>query len=713
MVEFYNTYYVANNMALMLVGDFDTEKIIPLIKKKFAIWENRPVPPNPIYEEKPFNGREEVNMKITPIPVGAIGFRTVPVKHKDEIAIEICSQMLSNFNTELLDQLSNEGKILFAYVWNEMNNDLGGFHILFAPNLIVQKLSEAEKLILEQVEKLKSGDFSDQLFEGVKLNYRKEHLLQLENIWTRGYEILYCFIENRSWEEKLAMADQVTQLSREDIIRVANTYFGDNYLVCNSKMGFPKKDKIEKPDWKPVVSKNSSKKSEFAQWIENLPEKEMPPQFVDFNKALTMDTLCEGVDYYQTSNPFNQVFSLTFRFKAGSAKDNRNEHVAAYLNEAGTSTLNTKDFKIVLQNLGAEMNFSCDKNYFTVSITGFDDKMDEILQLVATFFAHPQINPQIIQNLYKNEKLSYKFATNDPSTLGEALIEYVQYGQKSSFIDKLTMDEVKKLQPETLIDLFKDLLTYESEVYYTGTLPVKDIQSMLLNNIKFSPQPQKAFFVENPVAEICKPKVYIHSNKKSVQSNIHILSNGAVADEKDKAFLKAFNEYFGRGMSSIVFQEIRELRSLGYHTYAVYKNPTLKGNKGFLIGYLGTQSDKTVEGVGALVDLVKKMPEKPERLEIIKRSLLQSINTENVSFRDLAWQVSQWQWQGYKEDPRKFQYQIYEHLTFDDIVSIYQKFIAEKPIVVTISGNSKKMNTKDLQEFGEIVHVKLNEIIKR
>ena len=275
------------------------------------------------------------------------------------------------------------------------------------------------------------------------------------------------------------------------------------------------------------------------------------------------------------------------------------------------------------------------------------------------------------------------------------------------------MKEVKKLQPETLIALFKELLTYESEVHYSGILPVHENQSMLLKNIKFSTQPQKAFFVETPVAEITKPKVYINNNKKSLQSNMYILSNGAVADEKDKALLKAFNEYFGGGMSSLVFQEIRELRSLGYSTYAVYRNPILKENKGFLIGYLGTQSDKTVEGVSALVELVENMPQKPERLEVIKRSLLQGVNTENVPFRSLTWQVSQWRFQGYTEDPRKFQHQIYKDLTFDDIVFIYQKFISENPIAVTISGSSKKMNTKDLLPFGEIVGVKANEIIKK
>ena len=235
---------------------------------------------------------------------------------------------------------------------------------------------------------------------------------------------------------------------------------------------------------------------------------------------------------------------------------------------------------------------------------------------------------------------------------------------------------------------------------------------MLLKNIKFEPQPKKGVYNETPVAEIVKPKVYIHDNKKSLQSNIYFLSNGVVADEKDKALLRAFNEYFGTGMSSIVFQEIREFRSLGYSTYAAYVNPVLQSNKGFLIGYLGTQSDKTVEGVSALANLVKNMPQKPERLDIIKRSLLQSVNTDNTTFRNLSGKVSQWQLQGYTDDPRKFQYKVFENLTFDEIMATYHKFVQEKPVVVTISGNFKKIDLKTLSQFGEIVKVKTDEMIR-
>jgi len=412
-------------------------------------------------------------------------------------------------------------------------------------------------------------------------------------------------------------------------------------------------------------------------------------------------------------NTMNPVFSLNFRFKVGTETDNRYSYIADYLNEIGTSTQSAKEFKKALQNLGATLDFSCDKNYFVISMDGFDDQMEGTLQLVSQILHQPEVKPETIKKLWENEKGSYKMNVNNPATLGKALFEYVQYGQKSSFINKLSLKEVKKLTPEGLIALFRNILNYESGVHYSGTLPVAEMQSLLLKYFNFSTEPQRASFIEIPVSKISQPIVYLHKNKKSLQSNINILSNGQVADEKEKALLNAFNEYFGNGMSGIFFQEIRELRSLGYYTRAAYITPELQQNQGFLREYLGTQSDKTIDGVKALVELIKNMPQKPERIETVKRSLIQGINMGNVNFRDLSRQVSRWRSQGYHEDPRKFQYKIYENLTFDDIIAVYQEFIKENPIAITISGNTKKFNTKSLSAFGKINYIKTNEIIKK
>ena len=96
MYEFFKTYYVANNMALVIVGDFDSEKIIPIIKEKFGRLASGIVPKFEGFTEEPFKGREYVEVKLTPIKLGILGFRTPPNGASDELAVEVCNRILAN-----------------------------------------------------------------------------------------------------------------------------------------------------------------------------------------------------------------------------------------------------------------------------------------------------------------------------------------------------------------------------------------------------------------------------------------------------------------------------------------------------------------------------------------------------------------------------------------------------------------------------------------
>ena len=87
MREYYDTYYVANNMALVLTGDIYPEDIKPLIEEKFGTWKSGELPGPIDITESSFNGREKIRERMTPIKIGIMGFRTVPASHEDEVAM--------------------------------------------------------------------------------------------------------------------------------------------------------------------------------------------------------------------------------------------------------------------------------------------------------------------------------------------------------------------------------------------------------------------------------------------------------------------------------------------------------------------------------------------------------------------------------------------------------------------------------------------------
>lgn len=712
MQDFFDTYYVANNMTLILTGNFRSEDIMPIIEEKYGSWPSGSIPAYPVYEEKAFKGREALKVKSTPIAIGIMGFRTVPNNHQDELSLDLCADILSNESeTGLLDKLTKENKILAMESEAMKLNDHGVFAIIFIPKIIGQKLSSAEKLALTEIENLRKGNFSDELLEGVKLNYKKRIERQLESSQGRAMLMIQCASENRQWEDMISISERVDKITKEEVVRVANKYLNENYFILNSKMGFPAKDKIDKPDWDPIVPQNSEKKSEYAQMIDKIDETPLEPKYINFEKEVSKSNLRSGITYYHTPNPYNDIFTLSFKYKVGDNKNNKISYAADYMNEIGTTKSSVQELKSKLQMLGANVRFYANDNYTYINIEGFDSKLNETLEILAELLTSPKMEKKPLKYFVHSAKSEYKTITGDADMLSDALADYVRYGEKSDYIDKLTVKEISKLKGEELIEIFKEVLLYEAEIHYVGSLYEKDVKNTILRHIPFALTPQKQHYEELFVKEFQKPEIYIYNYPKSVQSKIYLFANGEVVNEDDKAFINAFNEYFGGGMSSIVFQEIREFRSLGYSAYAYYTYPNAKGKKGHLFGYLGTQNDKVLEALDALYGLIKDMPVKPDRIDVIKRGLVQGIHTQNPSFRYVSNTISNWEFLGYDKDPRESRMEVYEKMNFDDIVKTYSKFIKDKPIVISIVGDFSKIDKEELKKFGEIKELKLKEFI--
>ncbi len=237
MYKFYKTYYVPNNMALVISGDFKTEEIIPLIKKKFSSWKANELPEQKKYKEEPFNGREYVEMKLSPIGLGLLGFRTVPNGHPDELALKVCNRVLSNQSqTGLLDKLALDNKLMAVITVPFQFNDHGSTVFIVVPKLVVQKTAAAEELVMIEIEKLGKGEFDDSMIESIKLEYYKDFQLSMESAQRKVMMIGQTFAQNLDINEKLDYPNKIKAITKDDVVRVAKKYYGKNYLAFFSKI---------------------------------------------------------------------------------------------------------------------------------------------------------------------------------------------------------------------------------------------------------------------------------------------------------------------------------------------------------------------------------------------------------------------------------------------------------------------------------------------
>ena len=713
MQEYYDTYYVANNMALVLAGDIYPEAIKPLIEEKFGSWNPGELPGSIDITESSFNGREKIKKRMTPIKVGIMGFRTVPAGHEDEVAINLCNQLLTNESkTGLIDQLEVERKILGAGAFNMDYADLGANNFFFLPKLFLQSLTKAEKLVLGQIEKLKSGDFDDEYFNAVKLTMIRQHEENMENMEGRLFILVDTYAKEKSWDDIINFPKKLDEISKDEVVEVANKYFGNNYLVLHSKMGFPKKHKLEKPQFNAVIPKNSEQRSAFAVKLDGIDEGELNLKYIEFNKDVKYGDIANNIHFYHTNNPINSIFSFTLQYGTGNLEDAKLEQTAELLNLLGTDQYTFKEFKVMLQKIGTTISFRSDRDYFKVTVKGFDKYFDQSLIYLNEFLTTVKGDDKKIKNLVDNAKSGRKIEKTEPSTVGRALRDYIRWGEKSHFLRRLTIQEIKKLKSEDYLNSFKNAIKYEVDVFYTGRVDFDTVLESIQNNLTLSDKPVKSQSpIDLEVKSWDNDAVYVVNDKKVVQSQIYFGINGNSVNNENYPITQAYNKYFGRGMGSIVFQEIREFRSLAYSCGANYSTPFYSGNDGYFGGYIGCQTDKSIEAIKVFKDISYNMPEKPDRLNQIQSGLIKSINSNRPSFRDFPVRISNWIKQGHIDDPRKAHVDYYEKMSFDDIINFQKQTISDKPMVITILTDTKRVNTLELKQFGEIITLQKKDIL--
>ncbi|MDR0438493.1 MAG: insulinase family protein [Bacteroidales bacterium] len=737
MQEFFDTYYVTNNMMLLLVGNVDTEAIKPLIEEKFGSLRSGDVPKFEVPIEEPFN-REIITVKATPIAVGVITFRSVPANHPDEILLQIANQLLTNGATGLLDKVVMNNDLMTAQPLPIGFFDYGVNAFLYVPKLIGQKFETAEKFIFDALDSLKAGNFDESQLDAIKLAKEKELLMQLENLDSRSQLIMQAISTNTPWEDVLNMPERIASVSKEDIMAIAQKYYGDeNYLILRSRMGKISSEKIAKPDFKPIVPKNAEAKSDYAQQLELISEKILTPRFIDFENDLDILSLQDGVNLYVTPNTENQIFTLQINYRTSILTNPKAQYVAEYLNLIGAGDMPFNQYRRQLQALGAEITVNCDERAFSVKMTGYDKHFEESVKLLNLLLNQPKPDDKQLKKLVDGAKANYKFILGMPDMMGgEVMREFVLYGQNSKYLSGLSLKEVKRLTSAELLNELKNVMNYSTDILYCGTHSAENVKRAITQQSFFTAQSKPA---ETPyyreIIEYPESKVFVINDKKVVQSQINILANAQGGDLRQRAISNAFNEYFGVGMSSLVFQEIREFRSMAYGALARYvRNPYVFHDKPtYFYGWLQTQSDKTIDALTVMADLISNMPQKPERLDVIKQSLIQNIGTNAPTMRNLGNTVSSWRNNGYTEDPRRFQYEVYRQLTFDDIVSFYKTYIGSEPLIIHGYGNSnftivnrtrhplvysvysdlKKIDKKALSTFGTIETIKTKNLIKK
>ena len=538
-----------------------------------------------------------------------------------------------------------------------------------------------------------------------------------ETISSRSELLVDLFSKGKTWQDALNKIEGIKRLTKADVVAAAKKYYSANYITLVKKYGTPKKETLKQPGYKPISPKNMDAKSDFARQLEQIPVKQAEIRTVDLQKAVDTKQLNDHATLFYKQNPINDIFTFTLRFKDGKLHTPALDVLAPYLSSLGTDSLKKQQLEKAWQQINTTMEIGSGNKTFTFTLTGPDRQFEPSLRLLAHFLRSAKGDDEALNDAKDEDKVTRKSFGKQKGDVLAPMREFVMYGSKSTYLNQLSKKEIKALKNEDLLSLFRELQQYDCDLLYCGTKSIDDVAAAAQQTLPLSQCTRKPADTFRPLQQYTEATVYFYNVPKSRQN--YVVSYDAIGvlptvDERAK--LSLFDEYFGGSMSSVLFQNVREFRSLAYSTSGRAYTTSLAQYPEAVQGYItatGTQADKTMEALATVDSLLRQMPMKENNLDAARQSVLNDIQTNYPAFRNMPAFVANQRMLGNTTDPNAAIAQLLPHVTAQDIIQFHQQHIAgNHNRVWIIIGDKKLTNLDALSRYGKVIELEKEDVYK-
>ena len=707
--NYFHRYYVPNNVAICLAGDFDPDKAVATINKYFGSWkpittlsrpEYAPVADLKQHVDTTVVGQEAENVML--------GWKFDKAASDQADTLSFISDLLSNGKAGLMDiDLNQPMKVMNAGTGVEGLADYSTFIAEGEPKQ-GQKLEEVRDLMLAEIEKLKRGEFDENLMKAVLANKKLNMLRGLSSNRNRTEMMKDAFINGENWQHVVGQLDRMSKITKQQIVDFARRHFLDNYVCVYKRLGNDTTiHKIEKPYITPIPT-NNDKHSDFLTTIVNSKPEPIQPQFIDFNKDLSKGKMKNGAEVLYKQNTTDDLFDLSLVFPVGRENSKQLQIAADYLDYVGTATRSANDIKKAFYQLACDYSVSVSNDETRVSLSGLNDNMPAALKLLGDYINHAKADAESYNKYVGLTLKSRNDAKGNQRVCFSALRQYGEYGPYNGFRNKMSAEELHKADPQQLLALLKNLGKYT--LLYYGATPMKQLEATVANSYPCSMKTTLPAARRYQHTTTTQNEVWIAPyDAKNIYMTQYI-NEGKQWTPEQAPINALFGEYFGGGMNAIVFQELREARGLAYSAGAWLTTPDRKGDSECFNTYIITQNDKMTDCVKEFNQLLNNMPERQAGLDLAKQSLMKSIATARTTKFSVLNAYLSARKRGLDYDINRVIYDKLPSLTMADLVKFAKENISDKPYRYIILGDEKELDMNALQKIGPVKKLTKEEI---
>ena len=432
--------------------------------------------------------------------------------------------------------------------------------------------------------------------------------------------------------------------------------------------------------------------------------------FVDYDKDMSVFNLQSGIEVLYKHNDINDIASIQFLFDEGILSDPAMSLAADYVGYLGSETRSAEEIASEMYSLACSYSLRSGTGQTSYSVTGLSENIGKALSIMEDLIANAKADEDILEEL-KADMLQERAVNKlTQRSCNNALTNYVMYGPDYIKATTLTNGQLAGITSEELLAKVTNLLTKQHKVLYYGPMSENEVRNLLAeyHDVAGDLEPLVRKY---PVRVLTpEPKVFIAPYDTRQFNYIQYSDRGEKFVMDDAPAIEVFNEYFGGGMNTVVFQEMREARALAYSAGAYLNPPSYTDDTYSFYARIGSQNDKLQTAVEAFDEIINNMPESQKSFDIAKSSLEGTLRTSRTTGMSVLNSYLSSQQLGLKEPVDKYVFEKLGDITLEDLSKTQQKWVKDRTYVYGILGDASGLDLNFLKTLGPVQQVTLEDI---
>ena len=591
VLDFYNKWYTPENMTTVIVGDVDTEKALALVKTKFNKPMNIEKKKKKItykQDKKPtvqIENKIDMNVETGYILIGFKGCEKID--SKDSYALDVLSTILGDGKSSRLYKTIKEEKQLVQSISSSHSSMKDDSLFYISANYSTEDIERLKDSIFAEIDKLCKNEITDEEITKAKNIIERDTFYARESISNIAGEIGYIATVTNSLDYYKNYLENINKVTAIDLKRVAKNYLNKETAVISLVM--PSKE--NKP---PII------KAE---------EKNYQAEVISKTGETTKYKLENGATLIITQNRANDIIALEMTSKGGNNLENIPGvgTLTAGTMMKGTKKYKTNELSQLLEENGIKISPIAKGDSFSIATKYTKIEVDIALDIFTEVAKNASFDAYDIERVKDDKLYSIKKQKNTTDAVAfdeykTAIWENTPFGNTGKILEKT----IPTIQREDIISFYQNLFPAENTVItINGNVDEQkfiNYFSELLKNsgkeeIKLSQYKSKYKKLTD-----CK-KIKVNRESETAWLILGWHTDGFL-NEKDWASLQIINSILGSGMSSRLFNQLRNEQSLAYQVGSSFTSTT---NRGIFSLYIATNPNTTEIAKNGLFKEINKL----------------------------------------------------------------------------------------------------------